>query len=217
VTQRDIVLDHRGLADDEAGRVVEEDTLPDPGGRVDVGLEDLGGAALQIESQVAPVPAPEPVRQPVGLQGVEALEVEHRLEQPVAGRIAVEHRDHVGTEAEPDRRIVGDGRVEGLDDQLGRQCGMGQAAGDAMGDRLLEAALVQHIGEDEAGQRRLGGDRRLGLAAQARPDRVDPVQARGEVADLGIAAAGGHDILHGKADGARESRPHRGQVAMPSS
>ena len=39
VQDRDVVLDHRGLADHEAGGVVEEDAAPDPRGRMDVALE----------------------------------------------------------------------------------------------------------------------------------------------------------------------------------
>src|SRR5262249_13064602 len=46
VEHGDIVLDHRGLADDEPGGMVEENPAPDPGGRMDVGLERRGRAAL---------------------------------------------------------------------------------------------------------------------------------------------------------------------------
>ena len=52
VQDRDVVLDHRRLANDEAGGVVEEDALADAGGRVDIGLEHRGGAALQIEREI---------------------------------------------------------------------------------------------------------------------------------------------------------------------
>ncbi len=53
VQDRDVVADDGGLANDEAGGVVEEDALADTGGRIDVGLEDAGGAALQIERKIA--------------------------------------------------------------------------------------------------------------------------------------------------------------------
>src|SRR6266699_3155825 len=46
VEHGNIVLDDGGLADDEAGGVVEEDAPPDPGGGMNVGLERRGGAAL---------------------------------------------------------------------------------------------------------------------------------------------------------------------------
>ena len=48
----DIVLDHRRLADDKAGGVVEEDALADTRGRIDVGLEHGRGPALQIECEI---------------------------------------------------------------------------------------------------------------------------------------------------------------------
>ena len=47
----DVVADHRCLADDDAGAVVDEDALADARGRIDVDLEHLGHAALQVEGQ----------------------------------------------------------------------------------------------------------------------------------------------------------------------
>lgn len=190
---RDIVLDHRGLADHEAGGMVEEDALADAGGRVDVGLEDFGGTALQIEREIAPALVPEPMRQAVGLQGMEALEIEHRLDQPVAGRVTIEHGGDVGAKALGDLAVIRDRLVESLGDQLGRQRRMAEARGDAMGDRRLEARLVHHRREDEAGQRRLGRDRLFGFAAQARPDRVDPVEPGDRIACLEARTTGWHE------------------------
>ena len=48
---RDVVVDHRGLADHEAGGVIEEDAAADRGGGIDVGLEHRRRAALQIEAK----------------------------------------------------------------------------------------------------------------------------------------------------------------------
>src|SRR5689334_24374798 len=48
VQDRDVVLDHSGLAADKTGGVVEEDAAADARGRIDVGLEHRGGAALEI-------------------------------------------------------------------------------------------------------------------------------------------------------------------------
>src|SRR5258708_33314779 len=52
VQDRDVVFDHSGLADDEPGGVIEEDTAADPGRGVDVGLEYCRGAALQIIGKI---------------------------------------------------------------------------------------------------------------------------------------------------------------------
>src|SRR6266567_2475079 len=79
VEHGNIVLDDGGLADDEAGRVIEEDAPPDPGGGMNVGLERRGGAALEIIGEVLAVALPQPMRQPVGLDRVKAFEIQHRL------------------------------------------------------------------------------------------------------------------------------------------
>src|SRR5262249_5925239 len=73
---RDVVLDHRGLAADEAGGVVEEDAAAEAGGRIDVGLEYRGRTALQIKGKVLAALEVEPVREAMGLQRVKTLEVE---------------------------------------------------------------------------------------------------------------------------------------------
>ena len=118
---RHVVLDHRGRADHEAGGVVEEDAAPDPGRRMDVGLEHFRRPALEIEREILPVPAPQPMREPVGLDGVEAFEIEHRLERPGAGGIAVHDRADIGPESFAERRIVRESLEKGLLDDVGAQ------------------------------------------------------------------------------------------------
>src|SRR5665811_441910 len=76
VQDRDVIFDHSGLADHEAGGMIEEDAAADPGCGIDVGLEDRRRAALQIISKILAAFLIEPVRQTVGLEGMEALEVE---------------------------------------------------------------------------------------------------------------------------------------------
>ena len=74
-------------------------------GRMDVALEHRRRAALKVIGEVLAALAPEPVRKPVSLNGVEALVVEHRLDEAVGRRIAVEHRDDVGAERLADLRL----------------------------------------------------------------------------------------------------------------
>ncbi len=93
---RDIILDHRRLADDEAGGMVEEHALAHAHGRVDVGLEDLRRPALQVKREIAAPPAEQPVGDTMRLDRVVALEEQHRLDEPVGGRVAVDHRGGVG-------------------------------------------------------------------------------------------------------------------------
>src|SRR5271165_7501540 len=47
----DVVADLRGFPDNKAGGVIEEDAVADLRGRMNVGLEHLGGAALQVERE----------------------------------------------------------------------------------------------------------------------------------------------------------------------
>ena len=81
------------------------------------------------------------------------------------------------------------GRVRGLDVVLSGLLGSHgvfshHEVTDAMRDRAFEGRLVQHRGDDERAKRRLGGDGGLGLAAQAGPDRVEPVEAGCEIASF---------------------------------
>src|SRR6266567_565669 len=52
VENRNIVLDHRGLPDHQAGGVIEEDATADRRRRMDVGLKHRRGAALQIIGKI---------------------------------------------------------------------------------------------------------------------------------------------------------------------
>src|SRR5262249_39614750 len=72
---RQVVLDQGGLAADQTGGMIEEDAPPDAHGRVDVGLEHRRRTALQIIGKILAAPAPQPMREAVRLDRVEALEV----------------------------------------------------------------------------------------------------------------------------------------------
>ena len=178
VQHRDVVADHRGLADHEAGGVIEEDAAADLGGRMDVALEHRRRAALQVIGEVLAALVPQPVRQPVGLDGVEALVVEHRLDEAVGRRIAVEHRDDVGAERLADLRLVLQRVGIGLPDQFGRDVGMVEPLADAMHHRRLQRVVVQDRGIDEGADLGLAADHVLGLVADLGPDRIDLLDRR---------------------------------------
>ena len=76
--------------------------------------------------------------QPIGLQRLEALEVEQRLHHPEAGGIAVGDRHDVGAKRLADRRVAGDRLGEGLADQRRGNVRIVEARGDPMGDRALQ-------------------------------------------------------------------------------
>ena len=125
---RHVILDDRRLADDQTGGMVDEDALADAGGRIDVGLEDGGGPALQVERKILAAFIVEPVGQPVRLDRMEPLEVEHRHQEAVAGRIAVV----IGLDVDADDRApFGIGlqhRMEALADDVGAEILMRRAA-----------------------------------------------------------------------------------------
>ena len=73
------------------------------------------------------------------LDGVEALEVEHRLDEARGRGIAVEDGDDVGAEGLAEIGLVAQRLVIGLADQLGRQRRMVEPLGDAMHHRSLPA------------------------------------------------------------------------------
>ncbi len=62
--------------------------------------------------------------------------------------------------------------MKGLLDDIGAQGRVVEAGGDPVGDGGFEIGLVENGAQGKPGKRRLRGDHRLGLAAQAVPDRV---------------------------------------------
>src|SRR5579863_3839233 len=79
VQHGDVVAHPRRLADDDAGAVVDEDAFADYRRRMDVHLEKLGDAALQVEGHGLARAGPQRMGDAVRLQRQEALEEEERL------------------------------------------------------------------------------------------------------------------------------------------
>src|SRR3569833_1983132 len=63
VQDRHIVVDRRGFADDQAGRMIEEDAAANARIWIDVGREHGGRTALQIEREILAAFRPKPVRE----------------------------------------------------------------------------------------------------------------------------------------------------------
>ena len=115
---------------------------------------------------------PQGVGQPVGLQGVEALEIEHRLDQPLAGRIAVGEGENVGAHRLAHRRIAGDEVEEVLADQIAGKIRMGEARGEAMADRLLQSGVIEDGRGQEAAELRLAAQGFLCFTPDMREDWI---------------------------------------------
>src|SRR5215831_14080879 len=104
--QGDVVIDHRGLADHKACGVIKKNAAADAGGGVNVALEYGRGAALQIIREILTRLGPQPMRQSMGLDRMEALEIQERLDEPAGGGVAIEGRNDVGAERFANRRTV---------------------------------------------------------------------------------------------------------------
>ncbi|GAB5375849.1 MAG: hypothetical protein AcusKO_23110 [Acuticoccus sp.] len=100
------------------------------------------------------------------------LEVEERLDQPLARRVAVEHGQHVDAEDVGKIGLVVERVAEGVADMRRRQRRVGQPAGNALGDRILQGRLVEHHLVHQSGQRRLAPRDRLGFVAHPPPHRI---------------------------------------------
>ncbi len=159
--------------------MVDEDALADARGRVNIGLENGRRAALQIKREILPSLVPKPVRQPVGLDRMEALEIEHRHQEPVARRVAVVIGLDVDTNRRvPLRRLAHHHRI-GLADQIRADIGMIEPFREAMDDRTLEAVVVENGGIEKRRQKRIAFNRLHRLAPDRRPDRIDRLDCFG--------------------------------------
>ena len=107
--------------------------------------------------------------QAMGLNGVEALEVEYRLEEPVGGRIAIDRRHDVGAEGGAERGLAVERILVGLPDQLCRHIGVIESLGDTVDHRRLERIMVQDGRVDEGRELGLAPHHLLGFGPNPRP------------------------------------------------
>ena len=91
----------------------------------------------------------------------------------VARRVAVVDRGDVAAERLADLRILDERFLEGEADDLGADDTVVEPLGDAVDDRVFQPVVIEDRRVDEARDRRLGGDDRLGLTLDLGPDRID--------------------------------------------
>ena len=181
-----VVLDDDGRADDDSRRMVEENALADHSGGVDVDLKDFGRAALQVEREIAPSGLPQGMGEAVRLEGMKALEVKQRLDEPRAGGIAVEYGHGVGPERLADQRILAQDVHVDLPDKVAGEVAVFEPYRDAMDDDCLQRVVIEHVGEHERAEVRLVVNRLLRLEADARQDWI----VAAEVNNAGGALSG---------------------------
>ena len=179
--KRRVVAYRGGFADDDAGAVIEHDALADARCRMDIDGENAAGLALQVVGEIAPSLVPQFMREAVRDQRMEALEIEQRLDQAIAGGVAIEDGVEVGPEDLADVRRLGQHGCKRLADQRCIDIRMMQALGKPMADRILEPVVVENGREDEPAQCRLTCHGFLGLGPHLTPDRVDLFQVAARI------------------------------------
>jgi hypothetical protein len=113
------------------------------------------------------------VCQAVRLDGVEALEVEKRLDPPLGRRVSVVYRGDVAADDLRQFRMRGQGFAERAADHFAAHDIAVESRRDAMEYCVLEPAVVKHGCVDEARHRWVGFDDRFRLTADGGPDRID--------------------------------------------
>ncbi len=146
-----VIVDHRGLTDDDTRAVIQQQPLPQPGRGMDIHSEDLGHTALQVFGQMHPAALPQPMCEAIGLDGLVALEEQERREKVRAGRIAVAHGGQIsqggGFNAGIGREGLAKNRLQALDAQRI----VAQLAGQAVRQRVAEILVAEHgIADDFA-------------------------------------------------------------------
>ena len=152
--------------------MIDHDAAPEDGGRIDVDPEDERHAGLEMQRQKPPPRLEQRMRQPVGLDGVEALEEEQRLEGRQTGGVAVEDGGEVGAGGGADLRMRRHELGEDLAQQHRRDRLGAELLGQDVGERVLEASLAQHARLHEARERRLLGRQGGRGVADVLPDRI---------------------------------------------
>ena len=133
--------------------------------------------------------------QPVRLNGMKALEIENRLNQPVAGRVTVHHRHKIGAECLAKVAVCGNKLAIHLPDQLGGNLLMREALRQALHNDALQRVMIQNRGENETGQFGLMADHLLRLLPHARQNRVILAKANDVFAKTGMRLLLRHKFL----------------------
>jgi hypothetical protein len=114
----------------------------------------------------------------IGLERVEALVIQQRLNHAPAGRIALGHGHEVGAEGLSERGLGRQHLVKGLVQEPAVERRMLQPAREPMADGILKPCVVQHGRIDETAKRRLGRADLLGLAPHLAPDGIVALDLR---------------------------------------
>src|ERR1700677_3405903 len=110
--------------------------------------------------------------EPMGLKSVKTLEVEQRLHQPQARRIAIDHRHHVRPKRYADRAVAGNHVLVGLTNQCAGRVTMVEPFSDAVNDGVLQRVVIENSRHQERGERGVATRRLLRLDTDPREQRI---------------------------------------------
>ena len=169
---RDVVAHHRRLTDDDGMRVVDHDALAHLGRRMDIHAKNLAHPHLDEIGQIALALGIEVMAHAVGLHRLIAFEIQNRLQQSVAGRVAVIDGHEIGTRRGDEIGVFGIGFFDHLAHDHHRHLVRRKLGRDAVGKRILDRFMVQDTGMHKAADQRLITHRILGLLLNLVPNRV---------------------------------------------
>jgi hypothetical protein len=105
-------------------------------------------------------------------------------------RVALEGRSEVGAGFGGDLGPKQQGILKGVADQFVGDVGIPQPLRHAADERGLEVGLVEHMGHDHCGKRRLARENALGIGANRIPHWIDLLDL------VAWAELGAHEALH---------------------
>src|SRR5262245_36763268 len=124
----------------------------------------------------------------MGLDGVEAFVIKHRLYKATGRRITVHGSDYIGAESFAECRLVLKRVVIGLTNQVSRDVGMREPLAYPMRDRSFQRVAMKDILVDKGGELGLAARHVLSFAADARPDWIRSEERRvGKAWRVGVA------------------------------
>ena len=170
---RDVIVDHRGLARHEARAVIQQDALADARRRVNLDREDLRNAVLYRPGERGPPLPPQPVADAVALQRLEPFEEEQRNRVARRRRVALAHGLEVGRRRGGDLGVGGEGLADDFGDGIPAEHGSRELARQHRLQRLLEARGAQERLFEKRRECRLRRRHDFGFPAHPLPQHVN--------------------------------------------
>ena len=142
-------------ADDNGMGMVDHDTATNPRCWMNVRTEDHGRPALQVVSEVLAARFEQPVCHAIGLQCLEALEVQQWLNVAITRRITVKHGQQVGARRNTDIRVGVQRIFKALHDQLSTDIRISEPLRQPVTQCFFKTRRIQNRREQEAAKARI--------------------------------------------------------------